>query len=751
MKTSHLNRLILSFLLLPVSLLSQTPDWNTSGNSISSGYFLGTTNTMDLEFWTDNVEKMRLDASGNLGIGTSTPGELLELGTGDLNLEDGIIRIGDNNMVWRDANGNVAFGVQNDLNALTGGAEDNILIGFNAGLSLTGGDRNTLIGSEAGDALTDSDNCTFIGYRAGTAVTTGNNNAFVGSSSGLASTTGSCNTFFGALSGQSATTASQNTLIGFRTGESLTTGADNVVVGCDAARVLTGGSNTAVGMKAAELTTTGVRNTFVGREAGDANTTGNDNTYLGALADGSATITNASAIGSHAYVTASNSLVLGSIASTNGAGAGEDTNVGIGTTSPTERFHVVNNAEEITGLFECENDDFTRVVSATYSGSSSESIIIGVAAEIENTASGTRTNYAVAANAESDIQDHKNVGVYGNADGDAKSCVGVYGRAINAGSASWQGDTKGVEGIGVDAETDNYGGYFVAESPNNTNTANSYGVWATATGATNNYAAYFSGNGVYTGTWTQSSDQKLKKNVERLSGLNIVMQLAPKSYEYQVDKYAFLNLDRGLHYGLIAQEVENVLPQLVDDIVHPARYNQEGELLNEQFEYKGINYMELIPFTISAIQEQQVIVEEKEVRIKTLEEEVARLSAIEKEIETIKLKLGALSATPATEPVMDVQVGVVGELENGRTELHQNQPNPFRQVTTFTYTLGTSGQVELNIYNMEGVFIDNVVRQQQRKGEYKVEWDSKDIPNGMYFYILTVDGVEWVKKAIRLQ
>ncbi|MCF8461510.1 MAG: T9SS type A sorting domain-containing protein [Flavobacteriales bacterium] len=84
-------------------------------------------------------------------------------------------------------------------------------------------------------------------------------------------------------------------------------------------------------------------------------------------------------------------------------------------------------------------------------------------------------------------------------------------------------------------------------------------------------------------------------------------------------------------------------------------------------------------------------------------------------------------------------------------QLHQNRPNPFRDMTTFSYSLANAGKVELNIYSMEGMFIKTIANGLQQKGEHKVEWDSKDMPNGMYFYILTVDGVEWVKKAIRLR
>lgn len=81
-------------------------------------------------------------------------------------------------------------------------------------------------------------------------------------------------------------------------------------------------------------------NSFLGFLSGHSNT--NDfNTAIGSFSDGAAGITNSTALGARATVTQSNSLVLGSIASVNGAAA--DTNVGIGTTAPVSRLHLNNN------------------------------------------------------------------------------------------------------------------------------------------------------------------------------------------------------------------------------------------------------------------------------------------------------------------------------------------------------------------------------------------------------------------------
>jgi hypothetical protein len=108
---------------------------------------------------------------------------------------------------------------------------------------------------------------------------------------------------------------------------------------------VSGTQNTFVGPNAAS-SNPGSGNTFVGDSAGIFSANGGRNTLLGAFSSFSATnITNATAIGFRAYVTQGDSLVLGSIAGVNGSADG--TNVGIGTTAPNHRLHVVGN-----GLFD---------------------------------------------------------------------------------------------------------------------------------------------------------------------------------------------------------------------------------------------------------------------------------------------------------------------------------------------------------------------------------------------------------------
>src|ERR1035441_4866013 len=77
-------------------------------------------------------------------------------------------------------------------------------------------------------------------------------------------------------------------------------------------------------------------------------------------------------------------------------------------------------------------------------------------------------------------------------------------------------------------------------------------------------ALYVMGNIFATGTITQNSDLKLKQNITGIgNGMNIINQLQPHTFNFDTTQYSWLNLPKGVQHGLVAQEVETVLPELV--------------------------------------------------------------------------------------------------------------------------------------------------------------------------------------------
>ncbi|PWH84769.1 hypothetical protein [Brumimicrobium oceani] len=79
-------------LLLTSSILyaQQGTDWKTQGNTADSTSFIGTTNASSLILRSNDVERMRISESGNVGIGVDNPQTALDV-EGDIQLTGDII------------------------------------------------------------------------------------------------------------------------------------------------------------------------------------------------------------------------------------------------------------------------------------------------------------------------------------------------------------------------------------------------------------------------------------------------------------------------------------------------------------------------------------------------------------------------------------------------------------------------------------------------------------------------------------
>jgi len=103
------------------------------------------------------------------------------------------------------------------------------------------------------------------------------------------------------------------------------------------------------------------------------------------------------------------------------------------------------------------------------------------------------------------------------------------------------------------------------------------------------------------GSWDQTSDRRLKKdiNYDARSILSSILALKPASYRY-IDNAP----NDPLSYGFIAQEVQELFPELVKE--------------NEESEFLTISYSEFSVLAIKAIQEQQDIINQQNKSIKDL-------------------------------------------------------------------------------------------------------------------------------------
>ena len=92
------------------------------------------------------------------------------------------------------------------------------------------------------------------------------------------------------------------------------------------------------------------------------------------------------------------------------------------------------------------------------------------------------------------------------------------------------------------------------------------------------------------------SDIRLKKNFEKIeNGLDVINKLEGHTFNWKKN-------DKRLSAGFKAQEVEKILPHLIDEKKLPLKADDDKE-------YKVLRYEEIIPYLVEAIKEQQEEIE----------------------------------------------------------------------------------------------------------------------------------------------
>jgi hypothetical protein len=113
------------------------------------------------------------------------------------------------------------------------------------------------------------------------------------------------------------------------------------------------------------------------------------------------------------------------------------------------------------------------------------------------------------------------------------------------------------------------------------------------------------------------SDERLKENITEINNaIEKVMQLRGITYtsNHLAESFGYTNKEEQV--GVIAQDVEKVLPQ----VVKPAPFDiislQEGiEISRSGENYKTVQYEKLVPLLIQAIKEQQIMIEELQKKV----------------------------------------------------------------------------------------------------------------------------------------
>lgn len=220
-------------------------------------------------------------------------------------------------------------------------------------------------------------------------------------------------------------------------------------------------------------------------------------------------------------------------------------------------------------------------------------------------------------------------------------------------------------------------------------------------------------NNLQGGTYYKMSDRRIKSDIVNIDGgLKKVMSIKPVYYSINtptINSEGKEYLRTKKEFGFIAQDIKELFPEV--SITDTAK----GIML--------LDYDQIIPVAISAIQEQQKIIEN-----------------LEGEIEVLK-QLVSTNGVNAIQPINNET--------RSKNILFQNNPNPFDQKTTISYSIEDGSQdASILIFDMNGTFIKKIIIPVTNKGA--VEISASELKAGMYIYTLIVNQKEVDSKRMIL-
>ncbi len=163
---------------------------------------------------------------------------------------------------------------------------------------------------------------------------------------------------------------------------------------------------------------------------------------------------------------------------------------------------------------------------------------------------------------------------------------------------------------------------------------------------------------------------------------------------YEMMKKDEEELASRLHFGISAQELQEIYPNLVME-------GQDG--------YLTVNYIELVPLLIRSIQ------------------------VLKQELDELKSESGNLKKQPQTTDAFAVS-------SEGKSILYQNSPNPFREKTVIRFKLSDEAkEASVCIFDMTGKQLKKLP---VSKGMESVSVNGYELGEGMFLYSLIVNGQE---------
>ena len=357
-------------------------------------------------------------------------------------------------------------------------------------------------------------------------------------------------------------------------------------------------TNTVVGASALISNTIGSRNTALGSSALNANTTGVNNTAIGATTLLSNTTgSNNTALGSNTLrlnTTGVSNVAVGLNAMQSNTAGSHNTGLGLSAlqNSTTGEENTASGSGALQSNTTGDNNTALGSNALQSSTTGNNNIAIGQDAG-DNITTGSK-NIIIGQNIDAPLATGSNQLTIGNL---------IYGTNV---SATGIGVSPGNIGIGV-AAPNNRLHLVAAADPLRLD-----GLVVDNT-LTNLLVVDATGVAHIRTVGSLPSDKRFKTNITPITGaLQAITSLHGRRYRYNVMEFPEKGWMDAEQYGVIAQEVERVLPELVND---------------EPDGMKTVNYMALTPILIEAVKEQQVEIDELEAQNRELME---RLENVER-------------------------------------------------------------------------------------------------------------------------
>jgi hypothetical protein len=230
-----------------------------------------------------------------------------------------------------------------------------------------------------------------------------------------------------------------------------------------------------------------------------------------------------------------------------------------------------------------------------------------------------------------------------------------------------------------------------------------------------------------------------------------------------------MNFSSKKQFGLVAQEVEAVLPNLVGSASKPSMVDSLGNTVSQGITYKTLSYTELIPLLIAGHQAQENKIDsilantspttaQNDSLQAEIDSLIAQNTAQQNQINDLNNRLTQLENclgnllpllcqinqtalqqnSEATQRQLSQVINVTLSNEENIV-LNQNVPNPFAESTVITFSIPASVQkAQLLFYDAFGKLMKAV--DINERGTGRVNVFGSDLSTGRYSYSLVADG-----------